>query len=445
MFKRLSLFKKQLIGEQKAILSNISWLSFEYAVRMIIGFFMSAWMARYLGAAQLGTLNYAGAIIILLHPLSKLGLDTLVIRSLVNFPQEKNKILGTVFWLKLVISSIISLGLIATGVYLFLRTDNTEFSLIFLILSSSILFQAFEVVNFWFSAQVQSKYIVAIKILVFIVVTLSKVALLILQVPLIYFAWIIFGEAALEASGFVLVYQLKKCPFKLEWNTEIAKSLLHESWPLILSGLSIILYMKTDLVMLGSIVGEEAVGIYSSATKISEIWYFIPNIIIASVSPSIYAAKEKNKKQYYEKIKDLLSFLIRLSLMISLPILFTASPLILMIYGPEYFAAGTILKIHIWATLFVFMGTGISPWFIAEKLSNYSFWITFSGALLNIILNIFLIPKYSGVGAAISTVISQLFSGFLINAFFSQTRIVFRLQLNTLNPLKFPKKINKNT
>ncbi|WP_099239446.1 flippase [Synechococcus sp. BDU 130192] len=445
MFKRLSLFKKQLIGEQKAILSNISWLSFEYAVRMIIGFFMSAWMARYLGAAQLGTLNYAGAIIVLLHPLSKLGLDTLVIRSLVNFPQEKNKILGTVFWLKLVISSIISLGLIATGVYLFLGTDNTEFSLIFLILSSSILFQAFEVVNFWFSAQVQSKYIVAIKILVFIVVTLSKVALLILQVPLIYFAWIIFGEAALEASGFVLVYQLKKCPFKLEWNTEIAKSLLHESWPLILSGLSIILYMKTDLVMLGSIVGEEAVGIYSSATKISEIWYFIPNIIIASVSPSIYAAKEKNKKQYYEKIKDLLSFLIRLSLMISLPILFTASPLILMIYGPEYFAAGTILKIHIWATLFVFMGTGTSPWFIAEKLSNYSFWITFSGALLNIILNIFLIPKYSGVGAAISTVISQLFSGFLINAFFSQTRIVFRLQLNTLNPLKFPKKINKNT
>lgn len=125
---------------------------------------------------------------------------------------------------------------------------------------------------------------------------------------MIYFAWIIFGEAALEASGFVLVYQLKKCPFKLEWNTEIAKSLLHESWPLILSGLSIILYMKTDLVMLGSIVGEEAVGIYSSATKISEIWYFIPNIIIASVSPSIYAAKEKNKNNITKKSKTYYPF-----------------------------------------------------------------------------------------------------------------------------------------
>ncbi|MEB3226303.1 MAG: flippase [Synechococcus sp.] len=436
MIKRLSLFKKQLVGERGAIFSNVSWLSLEYIVRMVVGFFMGAWVARYLGAAQLGTLNYAGAIIILFHPLSKLGLDTLVIRSLVNFPQKKNKILGTVFCLKLVTSSIISLGLIVAGIYLFLKASNPEFSLILLILSSSIFFQAFEVVNFWFSAQVQSKYIVVLKIIVFVTVTLGKILLLINHAPLIYFAWIMFGEAALEASGFVLVYQLKKYPFKLEWDTTIAKSLLHESWPLILSGLSIILYMKTDLVMLGSIIGEEAVGIYSSATKISEIWYFIPNIIIASVAPSIYAAKEKSETQYYTKIRELVSFLIRLSLIISVPILIMASPLISLVYGPEYSAAETILKIHIWATLFVFMGSAISPWFIAEKLSNYSFWITFSGALLNIILNVFLIPKYSGIGAAIATVTSQCFSSFLVNILTSRTRRIFRLQLNCLKIVK---------
>jgi PST family polysaccharide transporter len=191
--------------------------------------------------------------------------------------------------------------------------------------------------------------------------------------------------------------------------------------------------MKIDQIMLGSMVGAKAVGLYSSATRISEVWYFIPTAIVSSFAPSIYKAKkEGNESVYYRRITQLLKILNVVAISIAIPMTFFSGTLITFLFGNDYVEAGSILAIHIWAALFVFMGVATSPWFIAEGLTDLSFRRTLLGAITNVVLNFLLIPTYAGIGAAIATVISYGVAGFLFHGIHPQTKKIFRIQLQSL-------------
>lgn len=194
--------------------------------------------------------------------------------------------------------------------------------------------------------------------------------------------------------------------------------------------------MKIDQVMLGEMVGKDAVGIYSAAVRISEVWYFIPTAIVSSATPSIYTAKDKSEELYYQRIEKLLRLLILVSIAIAVPMTFLSGTIITILFGNNYLEAGSILAIHIWASLFVFMGVATSPWFIAEGLTHLSFRRTLVGAIINVVLNLFLIPTYAGLGAAIATVISYAFAAFLMNALHPITNKLFIIQLKSLLPFR---------
>ncbi|MFM5973765.1 MAG: oligosaccharide flippase family protein, partial [Dolichospermum sp.] len=174
------------------------------------------------------------------------------------------------------------------------------------------------------------------------------------------------------------------------WSLPLAKTLLKESWPLILSGLTIIIYMRIDQIMLGQMVGDKAVGLYSAATRISEIWYFIPGAIASSVIPSIYAAKEVSEALYYQRIEQFLRLLSWLAIVVAVPMSLLSGTIITMLFGKNYEASASILTIHIWTSLFVFTGVGTSSWFIAEGLTQFALRRTIIGAITNVFLNIFL-------------------------------------------------------
>jgi len=251
--------------------------------------------------------------------------------------------------------------------------------------------------------------------------------------PLIAFAWAALGEVGLGAIGLIISYRVRGySPWLWPWSSPLAKTLLKESWPLILSGLTVMIYMRIDQIMLGQMVGDKAVGLYSAATRISEVWYFIPMAIASSVSPAIYAAKEVSEALYYQRIKQLIRMLVLISLVISVPMSFMSSTLITILFGNGYSEAGKILAIHIWASLFVFMGVATSPWFIAEGLTEFSFHRTLIGAVVNVVLNFLLIPSYGGIGAAIATVIAYAIAAFLANGLNSKTHRIFIIQLKSL-------------
>ncbi|MFN6526262.1 flippase [Nostoc sp. ChiSLP03a] len=427
--KNLSKFQSR--SGLRAIIANTGWLFADRILRMGASLVVGVWVARYLGVQQYGLFNYALAFVALFSPIFTLGLDDVVVRHLVRQSSNKEEILGTTFWLKFLggIASVLS----AVSTMFFLGEHETLKIWLVVILGIAGVFRASDTIELWFQSQVQSKYTVIAKNTAFILNTLIKIALILTKAPLLAFALVTLAEFAMSAIGLLIVYQVKGSSLWLwRWSVATAKTLLKESLPLMFSGFAIMIFMRIDQVMLGQMIGDSEVGVYSAAVRISEIWYFIPGAIVSSVAPAIYAAKEKSESLYYQRIGQLFSLMTCISLAIALPMSFLSDKIIIVMFGSGYADAGAILAVHVWTSLFVFMGLATSPWFIAEGLNHVSLGKTLFGAILNIILNLLLIPKYAGLGAAIATIISQAAAAFICNAFDSRTQKLFKLQVRSL-------------
>lgn len=420
----------------KAVIFNTGWLLADRILRLGVGLFVSVWVARYLGATQYGILSFAGAFVSLFTPIRELGLPLIVVRTLISKPERRNQVLGTTLILSL-ISSLIIFSL-AIGLIAIWKTDDYLTLALVSILASAGIFKSFDTVDLWFQSQVKSKYPVIAKNTAFIIASVSKVGLIVYHAPLLAFAGAQLAEIFLGSLGLILVYQMTgQSILQWRWQTSLAKKLLQESWPLIFGMLSVSLYMKADQLMLGEMSGFEAVGSYAAATRISEAWIFIPASLASSVTPSIYEAKKQAESTYYSRLEKLLRATIAISVIISIPLTLFSGKIIESLYGSEFASAGYILAIHIWGSLFHFMGIATSPWFIAEGLTGIASRRPLLGAIVNIILNLALIPVYGGIGAAIATVIAQAFACFLGNALIPETRYLFKLQLRSLNPLTY--------
>ena len=430
--KNLSQFKSHT--KMRKILSNTGWLFGDRILRMGAGLLVGVWVARYLGTKDYGLFNYAMAFISLFTPIFTLGLDDVVIRQLVKEYSDKEEVLGTTFALKF-IGGIISV-LLAVGCALLLGGKNIFAIWLIGILAMTGVFRTADTIDLWFQSQVQSKYTVIAKNIGYLLSILLKVGLILNKAPLIAFAWATLAEIIIGAIGLIGIYQVKGFSkiWNWKWNFTTAKNLLRESFPLIFSGFAILIFMKIDQIMLGQMQGDNEVGIYSAAVRVSELWYFIPTAIVSSVSPSIYAAKEKSERHYYKRIGQLLRLLTYISLAIAIPMTFLSENVILIMFKEEYIAAAPILAVHIWASVFVFMGVATLPWFIAEGLNHISLGKTLLGAILNIILNFLLIPEYGGLGAAIATISSQAAAAFFSNAVDKRTRKLFKIQLQSFLP-----------
>ncbi len=413
------------------MINNIGWLFLDKILRMGVGLYVTLLIARYLGASQFGAFNYATAFVAMFLPIATLGLDAVVIRYLVNDVSSKGEVLPTVFWLKF-LGGFSSLLLSVGGIYLFRHNDSVTISLVSILAVVGVI-QTFDTIDIWFQSQVQSKYTVIAKNTAFVLTFALRLALIYNKSPLIVFAIAVLVESVLGALGLVLLFKFKGNTINLfQWNSSLAKKLLQESWPLILSGLSIMIYMRIDQIMLGEMIGEKAVGVYSAATRISEAWYFIPTVVSSSIAPSIYAMKKISEEVYYQRIQKLIRMMVLIPIVVSLPMTFLSTFLVTTLFGNEYIESGRILAVHIWSGVFVFMGVATAPWFIAERLSHLSFQKTLLGAVMNIVLNLILIPYYHEIGAAIATILSQAVSTFLSNALNLETRKIFIVQLKSL-------------
>ncbi len=418
------------------ILANTGWLFADRIFRMGVGLFVGVWIARYLGPEQFGLYSYALSFAALFGTFATLGLDGIVVRNIVRDPSCKDEMLGTAFVLKL-LGGVLTL-LLTMGAISLLRPHDSLIRWLVGITAGGMIFQVFDVIDFWFQSQVQSKYTVYAKNAAFLLITFVKISLLLMQAPLIAFAWAGLSEVVLGAVGLVIAYRARGHHIKA-WRNSLtrAKSLLKDSWPLILAGFSIVIYMKIDQVMLGELVGNETVGIYVAATKISEVWYFIPVAITSSVFPSIIKARSIDKGLYYLRLQKLFSLMTVIAIAIAIPMTFLSKTVVLLLFGKSFETAGSILTIHIWAALFVFLGAAQSPWDLTENLTKLSLMRMVVGAVINVVLNFILIPPYSAIGATIATVISYAFSAYILNAFNAKTRPIFFCQTKSVFFVKY--------
>jgi polysaccharide transporter, PST family len=412
------------------IMVNISWLFSDRILRLGGGLLINIWIARYLGPEQFGLLSYATAFVALFTAFATLGLDSIVVRDLVRDPSCKAETLGTAFVLKL-IGGVITL-LFSVGSILLVRSDDQTHWLVG-ILALGTIFQAFDTIDFWFQSQVKSKNIVYAKVAAFLIAGITKISFILLQKPLIAFAAVSLLEIILGSIGMIITYHQNKQSLKSwQFSFERAKELLSSSWLLSLTGLVAMIYMRIDQIMLGQILGEKSVGIYSAAVKISEIGYFLPTVIVGSVFPSILRLKNTSEALYAENIQKLMSFMIFLAFSFAIPITFLSDKLIVWIYGNQFAEASSSLLILAWVGLFAFLGVARESWMITEGLMRFSFATTALGAVTNVGLNLLLIPGYGPNGAAIATLVSQFVAVSLSTLLFPETRVMFRMQMSSL-------------
>jgi PST family polysaccharide transporter len=246
------------------------------------------------------------------------------------------------------------------------------------------------------------------------------------------------AEAILAALIMIIVFRRFGKPLTtLKANTRRAKMLLKDSWPLLLSSMAIVIYMKIDQVMLGEMVGEESVGIFSAAARLSEAWYFVPMMIVTSVFPTIIANKQTNEGLYIGRVQRLYNLLAVISVMVGLVFSLISSWLITTLYGPNYAEAAAVLSIQIWAGIFVSMGIARGKWLLAEDLQHIGYWYIALAMVINIVGNYFLIPLYEELGAAIATVTSQATAAIIAPALFKDTRVSSIMLLKSLNPVEW--------
>ena len=431
MLDKIASFKEKLTPNVRKVLANAVWLFTEKVWQLGLGLLVGIWVARYLGPEQFGILNYAMAMMGITSPIAKLGLDNIVIRDLARDTTHKEEILGSAFVLKFF--SSIGTFCLTVAIIAITDRDNYLIPLLVAILSFGLVLQSIDIIDFWFQSQTQAKFSVWARNFAYILMSAVRIGLILLKAPLVMFALAMTIEIGIASLGMMVLYT-KQGNLLKSWQPKLErmKTLLKDSWPLILSGIVILIYMRIDQIMLKSMVGDRSVGIYSAAVKISELWYFVPGAIINSVYPSVVRSKEAGEDFYYGRIQKLFDLMTILAYGIAIVVTFLSPLIVSLLYGQKYLGAANILTIHIWTGVFVSLGLAREIWLTNEGLMKFAAVTTGIGAIINIGLNLLLIPKYEGTGAALATVVAQIFSAYLVGFFYAPTRRIFFSQTKSL-------------
>ena len=408
----------------KRFLSNLTWLFTDKLVRLVVGVIVGAWVARYLGPQEYGLLSYALIFCSFFATVSTLGLDGIIIRELSTSSSKSNEILGTSFYLRL----FSGLVLVCVSIFIILMVEsNATLIAITAILALGIIFQSADVIDLWFQSKSQSKKTILPKGTSYLIVAALKILIIFKGFTLIYFAVISLLEIILSSALILLSY--KKSAKKINWifNKNIALSLLRESWPYVLSSISILVYMRIDQVMIRAQAGDLELGIYSAAVQLSSVFNSIPMILMVAVGP-IIAKLSANNVQASKKLLSTLFVFIWWS-MLPLGILFFvfSESIINIVYGAAYEGAAKVLGVHIFTNIPIGLGVVQSLWIINNRKSSLALYKTIIGAVINIGLNFYLIPLYGALGAAVATLVAQSFSAVLCNIVLAPE--IFKLQL----------------
>lgn len=389
---------------QKA-LGNTGWLFIDQVIRMGVGLIVGVWVARYLGPEKYGLLSYAVAFVALFSAVASLGLSDIVVRNIVRDPLRKEEILGTTFYLKL-IAAIVVFGMTTAGI-LIVRPADTLMHWMVGIIAAGTIFQSFDAIDFWFQSQVQAKYTVYARNAAFILMSVVKIIFILMQAPLIAFAWAGLAEIALGSMGLLVAYQTSGNHIR-NWKRSlaIAGALLRDSWPLIFSGIVSMIYLRIDQVMLGQMVGNEEVGVYSAAVRLAEVWYFVPMAVYTSVLPGIVEAKAISEELFYSHLQKFYNLMALMAYAVAIPVTFLAGWIVDMLFGHDYAKSGPMLAVLIWAGLFVNLGVARSSFLMSMNWTKVHFMTVFLGSITNVVLNLLLIPRYGGMGAVIASCVA---------------------------------------
>ena len=397
-------------AETQRAARSAGWMLAERFLRLAGGLLIGLWLARYLGPAAFGAYNFAIALSIIVTSLTTLGLDAILVRELVRDPADEGRLLGSAALLRLAGGLATSLAIIALAAGL-RPADPTAVALTAIIGMAGVL-QASSVVDLWFRARVEARDAALARALAYLAAVLLRVELILAGAPLVAFAWAFVAEAALGAAAVLLAYG-RRGGNLAHWRPSlaVAHGLLADSWPLIIGGLLVNLYLRVDQVMLAQLRGDVDLGVYAGAVRIAEVFPIVPNTIVAALLPTVIAARAAGPDRYAQRLRQLYGLVAALGYAFALPVTLLAGPLTTLLLGSAYADAAPSLVVLTWAGLFGALGVARSSFLTAENYTRLHLATVALGCVVNLGLNWVLIPPMGGLGAAIASLVAYWLAG----------------------------------
>lgn len=405
-----------------AYLANLSWLTADHLVRLVLGFAVNIWVVRYLGAEQYGLLSYALGLVALVSPLGILGLDVLLVRKLALREADPGALLGTAFALKL--------GGAGVGVLLvlfdiqFVGLEGAGPLAAIIVLGS--LFQGIGVIDLYFQSEVASRHVVLARQAQVWVGAGLRIALIWFGAGLVWFAWLVVVEAMLLAVGLVLTYVLRGAPQRWRFKAALARALLRESWPLFASILAITVQARIGLILLAKFAGPAEVAQYAIALRLVELFAFVPNVMHSTFAPALAQAWGRGEAAFGAYLTDLNGAMLWVGIGLGLPLVLTARWLVPWLYGDAFAAAGLLLAI-LALSIPLDMMRGVRRLFVVNAgLQVYALVSALIAAIISIPLTWWLVAHYQAMGAVLAQLVGVAIAVVGIDLFYVPARVNLR-------------------
>ena len=421
-----------MVTSNEKVVKNAAWIIGVRIVQSILALVISMLTARYLGPSNYGLISYASSVVAFVVPIMQLGLPNILVQEIVNNPKREGEVLGTSIVLS-VISSFVCMFGVATFANV-VNVGETTTIIVCILYSLLLLAQAIEIVHYWFQAKLASKYVSITSLIAYVIVSAYKIFLLVTEKSIYWFAVSNALDYAIIGVALLIIYR-RLSDSRLRFSSVLAKSMLAKSRYYIVSNMMITIFAQTDRIMLKLMIDDAAAGYYSAAVSCAGITSFVFSAIIDSMRPLIFESKKEDDVVFEKNVSRLYCVVIYLSLVQSILMTLFAPLIINILYGSAYQNTIGILQVLVWYTTFSYMGAIRNIWILAENKQKYLWIINLSGAATNVLLNAVLIPIIGGVGAAVASLITQVFTNVVIGFMIKSILHNNKLMLRGCNPL----------
>jgi len=409
---------------RKEVGVHASWLLAGKLIQFLLAFIVGVLVVRYLGPYRFGELSFSLSFVAILAPVSKLGLDSIVVKQLVEKPSKQSLILGSAAMLKLIAVLFVVGTCFTTSFYM--KADATVRGMIAIILLGQFL-TTFDVGDFYFQSNLAGKFLGIGTVTSSVMSACYRVFLIVTHKSLIWFAMAVVVELTVKAIvSLYFLHARGLSPAEWKFSFPIAKTLLKQGSLLLFSAVAYFIYMKIDQVMIQQFLTERDVGLYAAAVRLSEAWYVVPGVLSVAFFPVIVKFKMDGDSDGYKRVMlQVYGAFTWISVFVAILVTLFSGFLVETIFGDSYIAAAKVLAVHFWSGIFVGFLVFSGKWYVNEGWLNFLLLRNVAGAIVNIVLNLMWIPRYGIVGAAVATLISYFVAGYLFDAVSSRSRECF--------------------
>ncbi len=404
------------------VLANLGWQTADRVLKVGLGLVVAIALARHLGPDGFGQYSAVLAFVGVFSGLATLGLPQMVVRALVRADgtdavraggtaadagpgDAQGEILGTAA--ALVLAGAALAWLLALGGAAWARPGDTDTLLGVAVVGATLALQVSGVVRWGFESRVAVQPVVMVESVVGVAGALLKLALIAAGAPLPVFFWVLLAEAAALALALALLQARRGGGFAV-WRARAARvrELLLASWPLALSGVVLMVQARVDQVLLAELAGDAALGQYGVALRLAEGLVFGAAVLSSTLFPVLVAARRESFAAFHRRLLHAYRACIGAALVVSLPLALLAPWLVPALFGAAYEPAGLLLALMAGRVFLAFVGTARSLFLLVEDLQRWACLTLVVGTALNVLLNLWWIPRHGAVGAVWASLVS---------------------------------------